>query len=103
MDNENKDICSFCHRHENEAGPLVNGPDGVKICRQCVDFCAMIYTENEEEEQSADFLMHKKPEPREWESALKLVESVYMPISPRFFNMTKAEIKSERLMAKGLM
>lgn len=56
-----------------------------------------------EEEQSADFLMHRKPEPREWESAAKLFESIHMPIESRFDNMTKAEIKRERLMAKGLM
>ena len=56
-----------------------------------------------EEEQSADFLMHRKPEPREWESALKLVESIYLPIDPRFDDMTKSDIKRERLAAKGLM
>lgn len=55
------------------------------------------------EEQNADFLTHRKPELREWESALKLIEAIHMPINPRFDNMTKAEIKRERLMAKGLM
>ena len=71
MDNENKDICSFCHRHESEAGPLVNGPDGVKICRQCVDFCSMIYTENEEEEKSSSALkLSELPSPQEIKKTL---------------------------------
>lgn len=56
-----------------------------------------------EEEQSADFLLHRKPEPREWESALKLIDSIHMPINTRFDNMSKSEIRRERLMAKGLM
>ena len=56
-----------------------------------------------EEEQNADFLVHRKPEPREWESALKLFESIYMPIESRFDNMTRGEIKFERAKARGLI
>ena len=56
-----------------------------------------------EREQSADWLTHPKPEPHEWESAAKLIDALHMPINPRFNNMTKAEIKRERLMARGLM
>ncbi len=54
-----------------------------------------------EEEQSADFLTHKKPEPREWESAAKFIKSLHMPIDPRFDNMTRGEIKLEKARAKG--
>ena len=54
-------------------------------------------------EQDAEWLMHPKPKPHEWESAAKLVDALHMPINSRFDNMTKAEIKRERLMAKGLM
>lgn len=56
-----------------------------------------------EEEQNADFLLHHKPEPREWESALQLIEAIHMPINPRFDTMSKSEIKRGRLAAKGLM
>ncbi|MBQ9976327.1 MAG: ATP-dependent Clp protease ATP-binding subunit ClpX [Clostridia bacterium] len=49
-----KEICSFCKRPESEAGPLINGPDGVKICAQCVEFCAMIFDNSEEEEHATE-------------------------------------------------
>lgn len=56
-----------------------------------------------EEEQSVDFLIHRKPEPREWESAAKFIDSLHMPINPRFENMTRGEVKLERAKAKGLI
>ena len=55
------------------------------------------------EEQNADFLLHRKPEPREWESAAKFLDSLHMPIDPRFEHMTRGEIKLERAKAKGLV
>lgn len=48
---ENKNVnnvCSFCKKSENEAGPLIMGPDGVKICHNCVELCNMIYKESDE-------------------------------------------------------
>lgn len=56
-----------------------------------------------EEEQSADFLMHRKPEMREWESAAKFLDALAspVPIRTRFDNMTRGEIKLARAKAKG--
>ena len=56
-----------------------------------------------EEEQNADFLIHKKPEPHEWESARKFIDGLAspFPINTRFDNMTRGEIKLERAKAKG--
>ena len=56
-----------------------------------------------EQEQNADFLLHRKPEPREWESAAKLIDSLVSPtpVSSRFDAMTRGEIKLERAKAKG--
>ena len=56
-----------------------------------------------EEEQSVDFLIHRKPEPHEWESAAKFIDSLHMPVNPRFENMTRGEVKLERAKAKGLI
>ena len=56
-----------------------------------------------EEEQSADFLIHRMPERREWESAAKFLDSLHMPIDPKFETMTKSEIKLARAKAKGLV
>ena len=58
-----------------------------------------------EEEQSADFLTHRKPEKREWESAAKLIDALVppMPINSRFDNMTRGQIKLERAKSRGLV
>ena len=55
------------------------------------------------EEQSADFLTHRKPELREWESAARLIDSIASPktIHSRFDTMTRGEIRLERAKAKG--
>ena len=54
-----------------------------------------------EAEQSAEFLIHRKPEAREWESAAKFLDSLHMDIDSRFDNMTRGEVKLERAKAKG--
>ena len=54
-----------------------------------------------EEEQNADFLIHRKPEQHEWESAAKFLDALHMPIHSRFDDMTRGEIKLERAKTKG--
>ena len=56
-----------------------------------------------EEEQNADFLIHRKPEQHEWESAAKFLDALASPIAieTRFDNMTRGQIKLERARAKG--
>lgn len=58
-----------------------------------------------EEEQSADFLLHRKPEKHEWESAAKFIDSLAasIPIESRFDNMTRGEIKFERARKRALV
>jgi ATP-dependent Clp protease ATP-binding subunit ClpX len=34
--------CSFCGRSGREAGPVVEGPDGLQICANCVELCHSI-------------------------------------------------------------
>ena len=71
--NEEKNVCSFCHREESEAGPLIKGPDGVKICAQCVEFCSMIFETSEEKEtKSVDgaLKLSELPRPSEIKAAL---------------------------------
>ncbi len=63
---DNKNICSFCKNPEEAVGPLVQGPDGVKICRNCAEFCSMIFSDAEEAEPSLDTLSLKTlPKPEE--------------------------------------
>jgi len=73
MDKKEKNICSFCNREESEAGPLISGPNGVKICAQCTEFCSMIFETNEEaEEKSADngLKLSELPRPEEIKASL---------------------------------
>ncbi len=64
-DNNNKNICSFCKKDEQSAGPLIAGPDGIKICRNCVNLCNMIYEENEEKEAVDGLTLDTLPRPEE--------------------------------------
>ncbi len=53
------------------------------------------------EEQNVDFLVHRKPDAHEWESAAKFIDSLHTSVDPRFENMSRGEIKLERAKAKG--
>ncbi len=35
-------MCSFCNRSADESGPIVEGPEGINICANCVDLCHTI-------------------------------------------------------------
>ena len=35
-------ICSFCGKSQADAGPIVEGPDNVRICSACIDLCRNI-------------------------------------------------------------
>ncbi len=37
--------CSFCHRSQDEVRRLIEGPDGVYICDECVELCVEILAE----------------------------------------------------------
>ena len=34
--------CSFCRKSYREVGPLVEGPDEVYICGECIELCQSI-------------------------------------------------------------
>ncbi|MDE6182420.1 MAG: ATP-dependent Clp protease ATP-binding subunit ClpX [Eubacteriales bacterium] len=42
---DNKIICSFCGKSQNEAKKLVAGPKNIYICDECVDLCCQIIYE----------------------------------------------------------
>jgi ATP-dependent Clp protease ATP-binding subunit ClpX len=41
--------CSFCGKSSAEVRKMVAGPNGVFICNECVDLCALIIEEPSEE------------------------------------------------------
>ncbi len=64
-------ICSFCHGDEKTVGFLINGPDGVKICQSCVEFCSMLFEGTKEEEENSNALkLSELPCPEEIKKSL---------------------------------
>ncbi len=56
------ETCSFCGRDGSE-GPLIQGPDGVNICSDCIDLCAKIV--KEQQRKTGSELEGDIPKPRE--------------------------------------
>ena len=46
--------CSFCGKSQGQVRKLIAGPKGAYICDECVDICAEIIEENEEETGAAE-------------------------------------------------
>jgi len=60
-----KTICSFCGRTGNEAETLIEGPNRVFICPECVDLCHNIIQQNRRRQgKNLDYLQ-EMPKPRE--------------------------------------
>ena len=55
--------CSFCHKTQDQVRKLIAGPDGVYICDECVDICAEIIEEEDEESQGLEPLQIKLLKP----------------------------------------
>jgi ATP-dependent Clp protease ATP-binding subunit ClpX len=57
--------CSFCNRSSEEVGPIVEGPNGVYICGNCVDLCHNIIRQEQRRASQAKPLFTAIPKPRE--------------------------------------
>lgn len=55
------------------------------------------------DEKDASFLTEEGYDPIKWKVAAKFVDSLVVPQKTRFDNMTKAEIKMDRLRSRGLV
>jgi len=58
-------ICSFCHRTAEDAGPIVEGPNGVYICGSCVDLCQNIIRQEQRRTAQTKPLFTSIPSPRQ--------------------------------------
>jgi len=45
-DKEKEKVCSFCNRPATQVGPLTKGPGEAYICRECVELCHFLFTED---------------------------------------------------------
>ena len=58
-------ICSFCHRSSEDAGPVVEGPNGVHICGNCVELCQNIIRHEHRRTAQTRPLFTSIPTPRQ--------------------------------------
>ncbi|MFK7818039.1 MAG: ATP-dependent Clp protease ATP-binding subunit ClpX [Planctomycetaceae bacterium] len=57
--------CSFCRKSYREVGPLVEGPDDVYVCGECIELCQSILDQERRRRGSSKKLFSKVPAPRE--------------------------------------
>ncbi len=57
--------CSFCNRSGDEVGPIVEGPNGVFICSNCVDLCHNIIRQEQRRNTTAKPTLGSIPTPRQ--------------------------------------
>lgn len=57
--------CSFCRKNYREVGPLVEGPEDVYICGECIELCQSILDQEKRRRGSSSKLFTKVPSPRE--------------------------------------
>lgn len=60
-----KAICSFCGRSGNQADTLIEGPNKVFICPECVDLCHNIIQQNRRRSTKSATELDDMPRPRE--------------------------------------
>lgn len=62
--------CSFCRKNYREVGPLVEGPEDVYICGECIELCQSILDQEKRRRGTSGNLFTKVPSPRELVTAL---------------------------------
>ncbi|AQQ69969.1 ATP-dependent Clp protease ATP-binding subunit ClpX [Limihaloglobus sulfuriphilus] len=57
--------CSFCGVNSSKESPIVQGPDGICICADCVDICKDIINQTRKRQQKSGLGLDTIPKPRE--------------------------------------
>jgi len=57
--------CSFCRKSYREVGPLVEGPEDVYICGECIELCQSILDQERRRRGASHKLFTNVPTPRE--------------------------------------
>ncbi len=58
-------MCSFCGKSQRDAGPMVEGPKDVYICKSCVELCHNIIRQELKRSSTARAVVGEVPTPRE--------------------------------------
>ncbi len=62
---KSKAICSFCGRSGSQADTLIEGPDNVFICPECVALCHNIIQQNRRQSSTRSINIKELPKPKE--------------------------------------
>src|ERR671914_2561690 len=57
--------CSFCRKSYRDVGPLVEGPEDVYICGECIELCQSILDQERKRRGTSKQLFTRIPSPRE--------------------------------------
>ncbi len=57
--------CSFCRKSYRDVGPLVEGPDDVYVCGECIELCQSILDQEKRRRGASQQLFTTVPTPRE--------------------------------------
>ncbi|MEM8834771.1 MAG: AAA family ATPase, partial [Planctomycetota bacterium] len=57
--------CSFCGKTSREVGPMVEGPNDVYVCSNCVDLCQNIFKQERRRVSSGSKALQEVPSPRQ--------------------------------------
>ena len=57
--------CSFCRKSYRDVGPLVEGPEDVYICGECIDLCQSILDQERRRRGTPKKLFTHVPSPRQ--------------------------------------
>ncbi|MBL4702237.1 MAG: ATP-dependent Clp protease ATP-binding subunit ClpX, partial [Phycisphaeraceae bacterium] len=57
--------CSFCGKTSREVGPMVEGPNDVYICANCVDLCQNIFKQEQRRVTTGRTSFDSIPTPRQ--------------------------------------
>jgi ATP-dependent Clp protease ATP-binding subunit ClpX len=60
-----KSICSFCGRSGNQADTLIEGPNNVFICPECVELCHNIIRQDRKRTSKGVLSLDRMPRPKE--------------------------------------
>ena len=56
--------CSFCRKSYREVGPLVEGPDDVYVCGECIELCQSILHQERRRRGESQTIFEQIPTPR---------------------------------------
>src|SRR3954451_24282291 len=57
--------CSFCRKNYRDVGPLVEGPNDVYICGECIELCQSIIDQEKRRRGTTKSLVTHIPTPRQ--------------------------------------